>query len=91
MTPDPRLAANAPPPTSDPLRATARLYRAWAVLKPEWVQTLPPPPTDGAPHPTLRRRPRPPHVPAPPPHLDPDRTPEERRAAYEVLLAEPAP
>ena len=69
---DADAAAN--PPDPDPLRTVARLYRAWARLRPAWVRTPPPPHADGAPHPTLRRRPRDPWVPAPPPHLDPDLT-----------------
>ncbi|MEM9703788.1 MAG: hypothetical protein AAF907_15220 [Planctomycetota bacterium] len=68
-------------------REIAALNRAAARLKPDWMRFLPPPLTDGAPHPTLKRRPRPPWVPQPPPHLDPDLSAEERQAAYEALLA----
>ena len=38
-----------PPPTADPFADVARLYRAWAILRPEWVRDPPPPHRDGRP------------------------------------------
>ena len=63
-----------------------RQRRAWiAATFPGGVMCLPAPPPGTVPHPTLRRRPRPPHVPKPPPHLDPDLSEAERADAYRKL------
>ena len=85
------LDENRLPPAVNPLRTVSRLREFFRRLRPERAATLPDPPADGAAHPTLRRRPRPAWVPAPPPHLDPDRSEEERRAARAALLAERRP
>ncbi|WP_165700464.1 hypothetical protein [Alienimonas californiensis] len=80
--------ANRLPPAADPIRSAARLREFFRRLRPDLAVAPPAPPVDGAAHPTLERRPRPPWVPAPPPHLDPDRSAEERQAAVAALLAE---
>ena len=88
----PRVVAEYPrtplPPFGTPeCRAEMnRVRREWVNANfPGGVMCVPRPPLDGAPHPTLRRRPRPPHVPPPPPHLDPDLSEADRAAAYKEL------
>ena len=86
ITPDLVLHGPCGPPRADPLLEMGRLYAMSRLSLDGMPLRLPKMPADGAPAPGAKRRPRPPHVPAPPPHLDPDRTEEEREAAYRVLF-----
>ena len=83
--------AAALPRDPDPLRTVAALCRFAQRLRRNRTPPFPPPPAGAVARRNPRRRPRPPHVPAPPPHLDPDLTADQRAAAYRRLLAEDPP
>ena len=73
---------------ADPLRETARLRKEWAATLDGMPLRFPNRSRGAVPIPGATRGPRPPWVPKPPPHLDPDRTEEEREAAYRIVFNE---
>ena len=83
--------ATALPIDSEPLRTAAALNRFYLKLRRNRVMPWPDPPVGAVERPNPRRRPRPPWIPAPPPHLDPDLPPDQRAAAYRDLQQELTP